>query len=138
MEPSVHLQLDFVDEPDDHCLSEPPAPPVVSWYRAVLVELVHQFLREFVVAGWSITVSLYHHDGGWVGNSFLDAEENERLASSWKECARESCGGESSRLHGGASSRTSAAVRLETPPLDVDLWVEWSSAAIAMPGSRPR
>ena len=123
MEPAVHLQLDLHDEPEDHCLFSPPAPPVISWYRALLVEIAHQFASLAVELGWSTTVSLHRHDGGRIEKAFLESEQTESLAHS-KTAALESLVAACPRAFTAARLSPASWVEVHaTVPLHVDLWV---------------
>lgn len=55
MEPVVHVQVDLVDTPESHRLSDPPNPPVISWYRALAVQLVHTLARLSKPFRWDVT-----------------------------------------------------------------------------------
>ncbi len=55
MEPVVHVQVDLLDSPESHRLSDPPNPPVISWYRAIAVEVVHTLARLSKPFRWDVT-----------------------------------------------------------------------------------
>lgn len=60
-EPSVCILIELNDDPHDHRLSDATRPPVVSYYRALLVHLFHQFSLIAEEFQWNTRVSLVHN-----------------------------------------------------------------------------
>lgn len=54
MEPAGRFQVDLVTRIDDHRLPTPPTLPAVSWYRAVAIQLFHQFACLRLQFRWSM------------------------------------------------------------------------------------
>jgi len=60
-EPTVCIQIELADDPNDHRLSDPPRPPTISFYRAVVVHLFHQFVRLAEKFQWSLHGVIAHN-----------------------------------------------------------------------------
>lgn len=82
MEPVVHLQVDLLDAPEAHRLTDPPDPPLISWYRALAVELIHTFARLSVPFRWDLSVRLQWCDGPRVEQVILMGPEVAELGES--------------------------------------------------------
>lgn len=64
MEPTGRIQIELVTELEDHQLTVPPLTPVVSWYRAVAVQLYHMLACLRLEFRWSLEyVMAYSLDG---------------------------------------------------------------------------
>lgn len=84
-QPTVCLEIELADDPNDHRLSDPPRPPTISHYRAVVVHLFHQFARLANEFEWSLHAVLTHNTMTLRHQSTLDRQEIQQLANSAKE-----------------------------------------------------
>ncbi len=84
-QPTVCLEIELVDDPNDHRLSDPPRPPTISYYRAVVVHLFHQFARLAGEFQWSIHAMLTHNAMTSRHRATLERQEIPLLAKSPQE-----------------------------------------------------
>lgn len=73
MEPVVHVQVDLLDTPESHRLSDPPNAPVISWYRAIAVEVVHTLARLSKPFCWDVTFRVQSGDEPRVASATFPA-----------------------------------------------------------------
>ncbi len=85
MEPHGRLHVEITDRPELHQLHESGHPPLISWYRAVLIQLVHQLARLCAEAGWSIEVALVHSFGENLAAAIIPSDHRDHLAASVAE-----------------------------------------------------
>lgn len=71
MEPAGRFQVDLVTQIDDHRLPPPPCLPAVSWYRAVAIQLFHQFACLRLQFRWSMDYVLACSHAGRISLSVL-------------------------------------------------------------------
>ncbi|WP_373649445.1 hypothetical protein [Schlesneria sp. DSM 10557] len=81
-EPTVYLQIELVDDPNDHRLSDPPRPPLISYYRAVVVHLFHQFARIAEEFQWSLHGVIAHNSWSSRNRVVLESREVQELSAS--------------------------------------------------------
>lgn len=86
MEPSVLVQIDFMDNLELHRFLDPPSPPVVSWYRALLVEVIHQYSKLAKVFRWAINFEVNHYLGRTLARAFIGADNIDDLNESNEKC----------------------------------------------------
>jgi hypothetical protein len=82
MEPISLLQIDLFDEPEYHRLNDPPHPPVISWYRALAIQLIHQFAYLSAPFSWTNYFRFNVCEGNRVYSAVINAEESEALGIS--------------------------------------------------------
>ena len=81
--PTVCLQIELADDPNDHRLSDPPRPPLISYYRAVVVHLFHQFARIAEEFQWSLQGVIAHNSSSSRNRVVLEShDEIQELAAS--------------------------------------------------------
>jgi len=73
--PTVCLQIELADDPNDHRLSDPPRPPLISYYRAVVVHLFHQFARIAEEFQWSLQGVIAHNSSSSRNRVVLESHE---------------------------------------------------------------
>lgn len=81
-QPTVCLEVELSDDPNDHRLSDPPRPPTISYYRAVAVHLIHQFARLAGEFQWSLHGMLAHNAMTSRHCVTLERQEVQQLANS--------------------------------------------------------
>ena len=81
-EPTVCLQIELADDPNDHRLSDPPRPPLISYYRAVVVHLFHQFARIAEEFQWSFQGVIAHNSSSSRNRVVLESHEIQELGES--------------------------------------------------------
>ncbi|MEI6786302.1 MAG: hypothetical protein WCQ21_35935, partial [Verrucomicrobiota bacterium] len=82
MEPLARVQVDILDDPEQHRLLDPPGPPVISWYRALAIEIFHQFAQLSLPFKWDTDFVIGYCNGDLYTASVLDKKWNCELASS--------------------------------------------------------
>jgi len=63
MQPAALFQVEFGDDPELHQLSDPPHAPIISWYRALAVELVHRLAALSIPFRWSVSFLFNYQNG---------------------------------------------------------------------------
>jgi hypothetical protein len=88
MEPAGRFQVELVTRIDDHRLPPPPCLPAVSWYRAVAVQLFHQFACLRLQFRWSMDYVLACSHAGRTSLSVLTEAAALDLAESPESARR--------------------------------------------------
>ncbi len=88
MEPAGRFQVDLVTRIDDHRLPRPPLLPAVSWYRAVAIQLFHQFDCLRLQFRWSMDYVLTCSHAGRTSVSLLTEAAAPDLAESPESARR--------------------------------------------------
>ena len=81
-EPVVCIQIELVDDPNDHRLSDPSHPPHISYYRAVVVHLFHQWARTANELRWSLQAIFVHNASNSKSRVVLEPREVQDLGES--------------------------------------------------------
>ncbi len=122
MEPSMLLQVDLFDELELHRLSDPPFPPLISWYRATLVELIHLFSRLAKPFRWTIRFNLNHFCERGRTNRRLYKPDLEELGQSPESCFS-SLVWQMPGLFTNRSCLAREPVKPDDGPFEADLWL---------------
>ncbi len=88
MEPDGRFQVELVTWTDDHRLPPPPGLPAVSWYRAVAIQLFHQFACLRLQFRWSMDYVLAYSHAGQISLSVLTEAAALDLAESPESARR--------------------------------------------------
>lgn len=80
--PTVFIQIELADDPNDHRLSDPPHAPVISYYRAIVVHLFHQFARIAAEFQWSLQGVIAHNASNSRHRVALESHEMQELGES--------------------------------------------------------
>ncbi len=84
-EPTICLQIELADDPADHRLSDPPRPPLISYYRAIVVHLFHQFARIAEECQWSFQGVIAHNSSSSRNRVVLESHEIQELGESMQK-----------------------------------------------------
>lgn len=123
MEPVVHLQVDLLDAPEAHRLTDPPNPPSISWYRALAVEVVHSLARLSVPFRWEVSVRLQCSDGPRVGQAIFSGLEMAELGVSRRRALEVLAGGLPEAFASRRGVRRDGWGGNETEVSQPDLWL---------------
>ena len=122
MEPIVHVQIDLLDTPEAHRLSDPPHPPIISWYRAVAVELVHTLARLSKSFRWAMTFRLHCSDGVGARQAVFTSSAIAELGASRQRALEVLVAGLPEAFASRRGVRRDAPDTDESDPSEVDLW----------------
>jgi len=88
--PTIHLQMDLLDDRfgEIHRLRDAPSYPIISWYRAVLIQTLRLFAGFIKDVGWNVSYSIGVHDTQRWTNVDLDQESGDALACSVEDTLR--------------------------------------------------